>query len=627
MKNFKKLFAFFILIGVLVVLASCGNASGVKAVLQATTVSSSKVVLKASFDENENLKSKAATASIKKYTYNDSGAEESSGESKSLSFSNDVYTSATTEFTKLTKNTKYLFKLFIKFNSYEEEVAKIEVTTTNAGDDEAAAIEITDVDGLNSISADVSAYYKLMNDIDLTDKTLNMGLSATSSERFKGHFDGNGHTIKNLNLTSASNIGLFAYTESAVIKNLTIDGVTGDFSTGRTTANIGALIGAGEKTLVENVTVKNVNITIQGNTSAELNVGGIVGKADKSSFSNVKAENVSITFSRARLKVSAGLFSGLLTGQAINKTTIEDVEQQYLANACSATGKIEALLYYPSSEGFTHIGGFSGDISSQSLVYDTYTDATIKVTKDTTSSYSNKYDLAVGGFLGCNNNGSGLKIEKSLAYVSIEAYAGVKPTSTNGDYTQMREIADGESFDAYKEALNAAIDEEYAKFVAADYTSTDYANITTIKDTAKASITNATTASSTDGALFYYNDCMTKMNEVNKIVDTSTFTSSSSTAMYYSYIGGFAGSLHKYISTISNCLYYAKSDMVVMAKDKQSITKDGVTNDEQVLFVDEIVAKNYDNDSKIVNTIKYVNSLDLSQYGNNVKAFIESLNK
>lgn len=627
MKNFKKLFAFFILIGVLVVLASCGNASGVKAVLQTTTVSSSKVVLKASFDENENLKSKAATASIKKYTYNDSGAEESSGESKNLSFSNDVYTSATTEFTKLTKNTKYLFKLFIKFNSYEEEVAKIEVTTTNAGDDEAAAIEITDVDGLNSISADVSAYYKLMNDIDLTDKTLNMGLSATSSERFKGHFDGNGHTIKNLNLTSASNIGLFAYTEGAVIKNLTIDGVTGDFSTGRATANIGALIGAGEKTLVENVTVKNVNITIQGNTSAELNVGGIVGKADKSSFSNVKAENVSITFSRARLKVSAGLFSGLLTGQAVNKATIEDVEQQYLANACSATGKIEALLYYPSSEGFTHIGGFSGDISSQSLVYDTYTDATIKVTKDTTSSYSNKYDLAVGGFLGCNNNGSGLKIEKSLAYVSIEAYAGVKPTSTNGDYPQMREIADGESFDAYKEALNAAIDEEYAKFVAADYTSTDYANITTIKDTAKASITNATTASGTDGALFYYNDCMTKMNEVNKIVDTATFTSSSSTAMYYSYIGGFAGSLHKYISTISNCLYYAKSDMVVMAKDKQSITKDGVTNDEQVLFVDEIVAKNYDNDSKIVNTIEYVNTLDLSQYGNNVKTFIESLNK
>ncbi len=627
MKNFKKLFAFLILIGVVVFLASCGNASGVKAVLTAQTVASSKVTLKASFDENNNLKSKAATATIKKYTFDDDGNEEATSESKSLSFVNDVYTEATAEFSSLSKNTEYLFKLIVKFNGYDEEITKLKVKTTNAGGSEEEAIEISDVDGLNSIHDDVSAYYKLTNNIDLKDKTLNMQLSSTSSERFKGHFDGNGYTISNLNLTSASNIGLFAYTDGATIKNLTIDGVTADFSTGRASANIGALIGAAEKTVVENVTVKNVKIDIQGNTSAELNVGGVVGKAEKSSFSNVKAEAVSIVFTRSRLKVAAGLFSGALMGIANKKIEIEGKEQYALANKCSASGKIEALLYYPSSEGFTHIGGFSGDISSSSIVYDTYADSNILITKDSTASYSNKYDLAVGGFVGCNNNGAGLKIEKCLAYTKIEAYSGVKPTSTNGSYEQIAEIADGADFTEYKTTLIDAIKAEYDKFVQADYSSTDYANITTIKDTAISNINNATTAASTEGgALYFYNKCMNEMNTVEKIVDSTTFTTSSSSATYYSYIGGFAGCFHKYITDCKDNIVLKKAELVVKAKATQSITKDDVASDVTVLFTNDIVAKNYHDEATVEGNVVYTTALDLTGYGENVKTFIQSLN-
>ncbi len=624
MKNFKKLFAFFILIGVMVFLASCGNASGVRAKLTTEKIASSKVTLTASFDENDNLKSKAATASIKKYTYGDSDAEEYSGETKSVTFSNDIYTQASVEFTGLKKDTKYLFKLFVKFNNYEEEVAKLDVKTTNAGESEENPIEIKNVDDLTSIKDDISAYYKLMDNIDLANKTLSMGLSATSSERFKGHFDGNGKTISNLTLSSATNIGLFAYTDGATIKNLTIDGVVGDFSTGRASANIGALAGVMEKTVVENVTIKNVKIDIQGNTSAEINVGGIVGRAEKSSFTNVKAEGVELTFSRSRLKIAAGLFSGALIGTSVNKATIEGVEQSMLANACSASGKITAVLYYPSSEGFTHIGGFSGDISSSSIVYDSYADANIVLTKDTTSSYSNKYDLAVGGFLGCNNNGSGLRLEKCLACSTIEAYSGSKPTSTNGDYPQMREIAAGEDFAAYKQSLITNIEEEYAKFVSADYTTSAYSEITTAKDNAISNINNAATAASTEGgALYFYNKCMNDMNAVDTIVESTTFTTSSSTAKYFASIGGFAGCLYKYISEVKNCLVIENQPMVVMAKETQSITKDEVTSDVTVLFVDDIIAKNYHEEKVLDTNVTYTAGMDLSAYGNNVKSFIE----
>ena len=66
--------------------------------------------------------------------------------------------------------------------------------------------------------------------------------------------------------------------------------------------------------------------------------------------------------------------------------------------------------------------------------------------------------------------------------------------------------------------------------------------------------------------------------------------------------------------------------MIVMANDTQAITKDNVTTDVQVLFVDDIVAKNYDNANKVENTVVYDDTIDLAQFGANVKAFIESLN-
>ena len=621
MKNFKKLFAFFILIGVIAILASCGSASGVKGVMEAENVSTNSITIKCAFNENENLKTKKATASVKQYKVVDESTNEYMTTSQ-VSFSNNVYTKSEVSFSGLTKNTKYLFELYIQFNNYSDKIYTLDVTTKDS-----EVIEINTVEEFNKIGDDVSADYVLKADLDFTDKTLSTGLSATKSERFKGTFDGNNHKISNLTLSAATNIGLFAYTDDAEIKNLTLENVKGDYTSGRASSSIGALIGCAEKTTVENVTVNGVKFELQGNTSSEINIGGIIGKADMCTFTNVKATSVELILSRSRLKINAGLFSGVLTGKSVGTIIVNEVEQTLAADKCSASGKIEAVMYYPSSEGYSHIGGFSGDISTQSLITDCYSTGSLIITKDTTSSYSNKYDLAVGGFFGCNNLGNGVKIDKCLANCSIAVYAGNAPTSTNGTYVKYESFPTNptdEEKAAFKADLVANIQKEYETFKDTDYSSANYSNITTIKDTAINNINNATTLGLEEGgALALYNKAQEDMNKVQKTIETSTLTTSNSTDMYYASVGGFAGALHKYIYLITNSVYKeAGNGLNVFAKDTQTITKDKVETDTQVLFVGDIVGKNYDSDTKVRNVVKWTDALDMSAFGENVKAFL-----
>lgn len=432
MRSLKKIFAFLMVVGFLFILASCGSKSGVIANME-YTASTTKIKITATFAENEHLKDKTATVSIKEYGYGDDNSEVFK-EQKSLSFSNDIYTKAdVVEFSGLTKNTKYLYKLYVTFEGYAEEITTLEATTSNAGDTDDDAIAITTVDDFNSIGSNPSAHYVLKNDLDFSNKTLDAGL--TSSNMFKGSFDGGNYTIKNLKLTS-SNTALFTYTKDATIKNLKLDNVSADYSTGRSNASIGALLGKAEGTIVKDVTITNVDFKVKGNSSAIIDCGAVTGLAITSTFENVNASNVTIEFTQARYKTNVGLFAGQLgdNNRSVGKTTYDGNEVTLLAGKCFASGTIKTTLY-TSSDGYTHIGGFSGDISSPSLVFDSYSDANITVTKNVTVSGdvvttdSVKSHIAIGGFTGCNNTGS-MNIKKCLANASITAYAG------NQDYAE-----------------------------------------------------------------------------------------------------------------------------------------------------------------------------------------------
>ncbi len=76
-------------------------------------------------------------------------------------------------------------------------------------------------------NAYVGAYFQLISDIDLNGLSWS-GIGHTLPNSFRGHFDGNNHTIDNLNITITANtpvyVGLFGYVQNGSIKNLNIIG-------------------------------------------------------------------------------------------------------------------------------------------------------------------------------------------------------------------------------------------------------------------------------------------------------------------------------------------------------------------------------------------------------------------
>ena len=110
---------------------------------------------------------------------------------------------------------------------------------------------------------------KLLGDVNLTGDWTPVGGSTTP---FKGTFDGNGHKITGLKITSGSCIGLFGYVgEGAEIKNVNLVGanVSG-------VKRVGALIGQ----IKGNATVSNCTVDSTSYvTGSDSNTGGLIGEA------------------------------------------------------------------------------------------------------------------------------------------------------------------------------------------------------------------------------------------------------------------------------------------------------------------------------------------------------------
>lgn len=132
--------------------------------------------------------------------------------------------------------------------------------------------QITNADELFEVRNDLSAYYKMMNDIDLTDwikeESLMQGWAPIGNEsaQFEGCFDGDNYSIKGLtiNRPNSNNIGLFGI-GTGIIKNIVIANsiiIGGD--------NVGSIVG---KTFN---TVENCHI-INSQINGRKNVGGIIG--------------------------------------------------------------------------------------------------------------------------------------------------------------------------------------------------------------------------------------------------------------------------------------------------------------------------------------------------------------
>ncbi|MFA5603341.1 MAG: prepilin-type N-terminal cleavage/methylation domain-containing protein [Bacilli bacterium] len=145
---------------------------------------------------------------------------------------------------------------------------------------------------LKQASLKLSAHYKLVNDIDMTNKLHYM--IGSFANHFKGNFDGNFKTIKNLSISSpyTSYLGFVGYNKDGRIKGLNLEKVN------ITGANyLGSIVGFNDGHLNDiNVTGKVIgnnyvglmtgytdygttlrNIIVEGNVSGNDYVGGLIG--------------------------------------------------------------------------------------------------------------------------------------------------------------------------------------------------------------------------------------------------------------------------------------------------------------------------------------------------------------
>ncbi|WP_284141611.1 GLUG motif-containing protein [Virgibacillus sp. LDC-1] len=269
-----------------------------------------------------------------------------------------------------------------------------------------SVIEIHTAEDLNNIRDNLRGQYILMNDIDLS------GINGdgfwvpigTRSSPFMGTFDGNGHTIRNINIFryGSDEVGLFSYTSGAVIRNVTLDNVD---VTGR--AHIGALIGTGIFTTVDNVTVVSAAIT------GVDYIGGLIGHYTNSSA--VQNSSTSGTIIGTGRTGYVGGLIGFMQGSTIS-------------NASSTS----------SVEGTNSVGGLVGNALGDVLIKDSF--ATGEITGDRhvgglvgytqRSEFENSYATGavsgsdiVGGLVGFHT-GSTTKESFATGYVSSTDIAG-----------------------------------------------------------------------------------------------------------------------------------------------------------------------------------------------------------
>ena len=429
MKKFVNFLAATCFLLLAFVLASCSNESGVE-VTMLSNVTTKSIELNFTFGANDHLTNGDAVPHVKKYSYsetNEDNVGDYLNQDIQLSFEN-IYTSASCTFESLEINTKYVFRLYVTFNS-NEELKGTWVISTKTG----VATDITNKSELMDIKNDPTGSYVLKNDIDLEGEKISSIFD--SSNEFTGTFDGAGYKIKNFRFYSDNN-GLFAFTDGATIKNLTLDGtlegeesVNAEYTSSKSSSSIGFIAGKAVDTKFENVVVNNASMEINAAASADLKVGGLVGLANGCQFINCQANNVTIKYTRLRNKVCTGLFAGSITGLIKTK----DMDKFFAAKNCSASGLLEGTLFYPSSEGYAYCGGFAGDISANEAIVDCYAISTISLYRNETSSDDNKFTLSVGGFTGGLKLGSSLLIKQCAAISDILVQAAGRDSALEED--------------------------------------------------------------------------------------------------------------------------------------------------------------------------------------------------
>ena len=229
---------------------------------------------------------------------------------------------------------------------------------------------VTSADGLINVAELVNGGKTDINitlgkNIDLTGKGWTP-IGTNYEKRYKGTFDGRGHTIKGLTVTTNDQfVGLFGYLDRAgTVKNVVMEGIQITSNHMLMSGNTGGVVGYSWGTIE--------NCSVSGSVSGTVYVGGVVGVqiggsiTGCSSSATVKG-TVDVGGVAGQTNSSATLTACYATGNV----TIEIAPKKNIAGgslvgmnagssllACYATGNVTST---GSSTGYVHIGGFLGN--------------------------------------------------------------------------------------------------------------------------------------------------------------------------------------------------------------------------------------------------------------------------
>ncbi len=228
---------------------------------------------------------------------------------------------------------------------------------------------VTSADGLINVAELVNGGKTDINitlgkNIDLTGKGWTP-IGTNYEKRYKGTFDGRGHTIKGLTVTTNDQfVGLFGYLDRAgTVKNVVMEGIQITSNHVLMSGNTGGVVGYSWGTIE--------NCSVSGSVSGTNCVGGVVG-GQQSSGSIIGCSSSATVKGTRYVGGVAGEKWGTMTAcYATGNVTLEINSPQDLSGggvvglnggstvlACYATGNVNSKGI---STGNVHIGGLFGD--------------------------------------------------------------------------------------------------------------------------------------------------------------------------------------------------------------------------------------------------------------------------
>jgi hypothetical protein len=265
---------------------------------------------------------------------------------------------------------------------------------TDGGDDDDGITKISTAEEFNAIRNRLDGHYVLEADIDLSSYAnwepigmVNMEALAAEDEEnvystaFSGIFDGNSHTISNINCSVGYGIGigLFGFS-TGTVKNLTVNNA--HVSGGGDSMAAGAVVGYNAGGTINRVTLKGEN-----SVSATNCIGGICGGNEFGVITNSVVENcvVYVTgdndFSDGRIiQHDIAEVGGLIVGGGFGGTV----------DNCTANGTVIALGNEPVG-----LGGIGGCLQQMESISGNTATVTIEA----------RNGHAIGGLAGYAGNG------------------------------------------------------------------------------------------------------------------------------------------------------------------------------------------------------------------------------